>query len=131
RRHLLLAVNDNGPDGRDVSWIWDVDFELCRGRTDLLVVSGQRARDVALRLHYARVGGDDDPTDAARRVPVQVEEDVVRAFWTAIGQVPPGETLYVLITYTAMWTLRRALVRKGYLAPFFEQVAAKKGARVS
>jgi UDP-N-acetylmuramyl tripeptide synthase len=128
RRHLLLAVNDNGPDGRDVSWIWDVDFELCRGRADLLVVSGQRARDVALRLHYARVGDGDDPADGAPGV--QVEEDVVRAFWMAIGQVPPGETLYVLITYTAMWTLRKALVRKGYVAPFFEQVAAKQGARV-
>jgi UDP-N-acetylmuramyl tripeptide synthase len=128
-RHLLLAVNDNGPDGRDVSWIWDVDFELCRGRAGLLVVAGQRARDVALRLRYARVGGDDDPTAGAPRVPVQVEEDVVRAFWMAIGQTPPGQTLYVLISYTAMWTLRRALVRRGYLVPFFEQVAVK-GARV-
>lgn len=129
RRHLMLAVNDNGPDGRDVSWIWDVDFELCRGRTELLVAAGQRARDVALRLRYARVGGDDDPTTGAPRVPVQVEEDVVRAFWMAIGQTPPGQTLYVLISYTAMWTLRRALVRRGYLVPFFEQVATK-GARV-
>ena len=129
RRHLLLAVNDNGPDGRDVSWIWDVDFELCRGRAGLLVVAGQRARDVALRLRYARVGGDDDPTADAPRVPVQVEEDVVRAFWMAIGQTPPGQTLYVLISYTAMWTLRRALVRRGYLVPFFEQVVVK-GARV-
>lgn len=117
-RRLLLAVNDNGPDGRDVSWIWDVDFELCRGRADLLVVAGQRACDVALRLRYARVGGDDDPT----RVPVQVEEDVVRAFWLAIGQIPPGETLYVLTTYTAMWALRRDLVRRGYVVPFFQQV---------
>jgi lipid II isoglutaminyl synthase (glutamine-hydrolysing) len=125
----MLAVNDNGPDGRDVSWIWDVDFELCRGRTALLVAAGQRARDVALRLRYARVGGDDDPTTGAPRVPVQVEEDVVRAFWMAIGQTPPGQTLYVLISYTAMWTLRRALVRRGYLVPFFQQVAAK-GARV-
>jgi UDP-N-acetylmuramyl tripeptide synthase len=129
KRHLLLAVNDNGPDGRDVSWIWDVDFELCRDRAALLVTSGQRATDVALRLRYAGVGGDDSQTPAAARVPVQVEEDVVRAFWLALGQTPPGDTLYVLITYTAMWSLRRALVRRGYLAPFFEQVrSGGKGA---
>ncbi len=132
-KRLLLGLNDNGPDGRDVSWIWDVDFERCRGRTSFLAVSGQRAKDLALRLMYAGLwsqsgaGPEAAPGAPADRpgVPPQEDEDIVRAFFAAIRQTPPGETLYVLATYTAMWTLRRELVRRGHLAPFWRQVQAE------
>ena len=49
------------------------------------------------------------------------DEDIVHAFFRAIGQTPPGDTLYVLASYTTLWTLRRELVERGYLAPFFRQ----------
>jgi lipid II isoglutaminyl synthase (glutamine-hydrolysing) len=120
-RYLLLGLNSNSPDGRDVSWIWDVEFEACAGRLEYLAVSGQRANDLALRLKYAGVADSRGVPDAsALRSPES--EDIVRTFFEAIEQTPEGETLYVLASYTALWTLRRELVQRGYLAPFFEQV---------
>jgi UDP-N-acetylmuramyl tripeptide synthase len=123
-QRLLIGLNDNGPDGRDVSWIWDVDFEMCRGRTGYLAVSGQRARDLALRVKYAGLTDQADGPDAPQYLPLE-DEDIVRAFFASVERTPPGETLYVLASYTAMWTLRRELVQRGYLAPFWQQVEAE------
>jgi len=58
-RHVLFVLNDNTADGRDVSWIWDVDFERTIGQTASLVVAGTRALDLALRLKYAGVEQQD------------------------------------------------------------------------
>ncbi len=54
-RYILLILNDNIADGQDISWIWDVDFERMQGRTQMLVVAGTRALDLALRLKYAGI----------------------------------------------------------------------------
>ncbi len=54
-QHALFLLNDNTADGRDISWIWDVDFERVVGQTQSLVVAGTRALDLALRLKYAGV----------------------------------------------------------------------------
>jgi lipid II isoglutaminyl synthase (glutamine-hydrolysing) len=124
RRHLLFGLNDNGPDGRDVSWIWDVEFEACRGRLASLAISGQRAKDLALRLKYAGVCGDYSTRADASPVVPTLGEDMVWMFFRAIEQTPEAETLYVLSSYTALWTLRRELVQRGYLAPFWRQVQA-------
>jgi UDP-N-acetylmuramyl tripeptide synthase len=120
-RYLLLGLNSNSPDGRDVSWIWDVEFEACAGRLEYLAVSGQRAKDLALRLKYAGVA-DSHGGPGASALSSPEGEDIVRTFFEAIEQTPEGETLYVLASYTALWTLRRELVQRGYLAPFFRQV---------
>jgi UDP-N-acetylmuramyl tripeptide synthase len=53
KRYILLVLNDHIADGRDVSWIWDVDFEQAVGQIEHVVVSGTRALDLALRLRYA------------------------------------------------------------------------------
>jgi hypothetical protein len=53
QRHVLFVLNDNVADGRDISWIWDVDFERVVGHTTTLVTAGTRALDLALRLKYA------------------------------------------------------------------------------
>jgi UDP-N-acetylmuramyl tripeptide synthase len=119
-KHLLLGLNNNGPDGRDVSWIWDVEFETCRGRLGYLGVSGQRAKDLALRLKYAGVSGHGPAPESGP----PADEDIVRAFFRAVAHVPPGDTVYVLASYTALWTLRRELVQRGDLAPFFRQAQA-------
>jgi len=58
-RHVLFVLNDNIADGRDVSWIWDIDFEWVVQQTASLVVAGSRARDLALRLKYAGVEQQD------------------------------------------------------------------------
>ena len=53
RRPVLLAINARIADGRDPSWLWDVEFERLRGRK--VVAAGERAADLAVRLHYAEV----------------------------------------------------------------------------
>jgi lipid II isoglutaminyl synthase (glutamine-hydrolysing) len=75
-RHVLFVLNDNVADGRDVSWIWDIDFEWVVQQTATLVVAGTRALDLALRLKYAGVEEQDmtivtsTPLRTMKRVPV-------------------------------------------------------------
>ena len=56
-RLLLIALNDGIADGRDVSWIWDVDFEPLLGGLERLVASGERAAELALRFTYGGFPG--------------------------------------------------------------------------
>ena len=107
---LLLAINDLFADGTDVSWLWDVDFELLAGRVAAAVCSGTRAADMALRLKYALV-------DAERLV---VEPDLARALQVGLARTPPNGVLYMLPTYTAMLALRDALHRQGVVDDFWE-----------
>lgn len=51
--NILIIINDNYADGRDVSWLWDAEFEGINGSKNEVVVSGSRANDMALRLKYA------------------------------------------------------------------------------
>jgi lipid II isoglutaminyl synthase (glutamine-hydrolysing) len=115
-RNVLIAINDNHADGRDVSWLWDVDFEMladarAEGRSNGIapfMVSGIRAEDMAVRLKYA-----DLPVGP-------VIPDREEAIKTALEVTPPGETLYVLPTYTAMLEIRKTLSELGYTHPFWE-----------
>ncbi len=101
---LLGILNDNIADGRDVSWIWDADFELLAGRVRRATCSGTRAADLAVRLKYA--GGD-----PAR---IHVHPDLAGALAEAAGApANGGATLYALPTYTAMLSLRELLVARG------------------
>ncbi len=109
-KSVMLALNDNIADGRDVSWIWDVDFEMFRDRLDNVVCSGIRAWDMALRLKYAGLDGVSPAT----------EPNLEKAFDLALESVAPGETLYVIPTYTAMLELRGAFVRRGLVTPFWK-----------
>jgi len=103
--HQLLGVlNDRIADGRDVSWIWDADFELLAGRVGRVTCSGSRASDLATRLKYAGV-------EPAR---IEVREDLASALREAAGTAADGrEPLYALPTYTAMLSLRELLVARG------------------
>ncbi|MGB9722962.1 MAG: MurT ligase domain-containing protein [Chloroflexia bacterium] len=105
----LILINDRIADGTDVSWLWDADFEALAGRTASIVVSGTRAQDMAVRLKYAGIDGE-----------VLVEEDLERALDAALSRTPPGATLHILPTYTAMLEVRALLARRGYAAPFWE-----------
>ncbi len=108
---MLIAINDLIADGRDISWLWDVDFEMLRDRARMIVVSGIRAEDMALRLKYAGV--------AAGRI--AVEREGAAALDRARGLLHDGERLYILPTYTAMLHLREILARKGYVRGFWKQ----------
>jgi UDP-N-acetylmuramyl tripeptide synthase len=102
-QHDLLGVlNDNTADGRDVSWIWDADFEMLAARIRHVTCSGTRAPELAVRLKYAGV--------APERI--AVEPDLSRALQAAAGGAN-GAPLYALPTYTAMLSLRELLVARG------------------
>jgi UDP-N-acetylmuramyl tripeptide synthase len=108
---VLIAINDLIADGRDISWLWDVDFEMLRDRARAIVVTGIRAEDMALRLKYAGV-------DQGR---IAIERDGGRALIRARTLLAGGERLYILPTYTAMLALRQTLARKGYVRGFWKQ----------
>ena len=101
---LLGVLNDQIADGRDVSWIWDADFELLAGRVRRVTCSGSRAPELALRLKYAGI-------DPAR---IHVQADLPSALREAAGDSSDPQTpLYALPTYTAMLALRELLVARG------------------
>lgn len=105
---LLAVLNDNIADGRDVSWVWDADFELLAGRVRRITCAGTRAGELAVRLKYAGVDPD-------RLVVVPELERALDAAREDIDSAHPG-TLYALPTYTALIALRELLARRG-LAP--------------
>ncbi len=111
--HLVMALNDLIADGRDVSWIWDVDFEDLAVRARRLVATGLRAPDMALRMKYAGVPAEN----------IELEPDLERALAKGIEMTPPGETLFALTTYTATLALRRVMQRKGYVSHFWKEEA--------
>jgi UDP-N-acetylmuramyl tripeptide synthase len=101
---LLGVLNDNIADGRDVSWIWDADFELLAGRVRSVTCSGTRAPELAVRLKYAGI----EPTR------IRVQRDLRLALRGAAGGgQSSGAPLYALTTYTAMLSLRELLVARG------------------
>jgi UDP-N-acetylmuramyl tripeptide synthase len=109
-RTLVIAINDNFADGTDISWLWDVDFERLEGHVRTAVCAGTRAEDMAVRLKYAMV-----PEDR-----IVVESDPRRAISQALERAAPGETIYVLPTYTAMLELREVLRQDGHVAGFWQ-----------
>ncbi|HMO01087.1 MAG TPA: MurT ligase domain-containing protein [Miltoncostaeaceae bacterium] len=109
--HLLIALNDRTADGHDVSWIWDVDYEPLLEASASLTLTGDRAYDLALRVRYAGVAADR----------MTVLPDPEAALDHAVATVPPGGTLYVLPTYTAMLGLRETLVLRGVAEAFWRE----------
>ena len=107
RLHILAALNDGIQDGRDVSWIYDADFELLAGHAASVVVSGDRADDLALRLRLAGV-----PVDL-------VQPHRASALDEALHRLPPGERLEVIATYTAMIQLREIIAAASGIAPYW------------
>jgi UDP-N-acetylmuramyl tripeptide synthase len=101
KKTILAALNDRIADGRDISWIWDVDLEMLAPEIGLAVCSGTRAEEMAMRLRYAGVASD-------RLVVAGDLEDALRK---ALAATAEGDTLFVLPTYTAMLGLRQAIHR--------------------
>jgi UDP-N-acetylmuramyl tripeptide synthase len=110
---VLAALNDEIADGRDVSWIWDVDLEPLLERLERIVVSGGRAAELALRCKY---GGFDDRS-------IEVEPDLGRALDRALALTPSGGELIALPTYTAMLELQKIVADRGYARRYWERAA--------
>lgn len=108
----LISINDLDADGRDVSWLWDVDFELLASGTGDISTSGLRGDDMANRLKYADV-----PEDRIH----PLNDDVAAAFDAFVESVPEGESAYILPSYTSMLKLRESLANRGIVQAFWEQ----------
>ena len=106
---VWMVLNDRIADGRDISWIWDADFETLAPRAGRVVCSGTRAEELALRFKYAGVD---------QRL-LEVIPGVERAFDRALAG-GSQETLYALPTYTSLLELRDVLAGRGYAPPFWE-----------
>jgi UDP-N-acetylmuramyl tripeptide synthase len=98
---LLGVLNDRIADGRDVSWVWDADWELVAPRIRRMTCSGTRAAELAVRMKYAGVDPDR----------LEVQEDLPRALDAAVagGDGP----LHILPTYTALLELKDLLAERG------------------
>jgi UDP-N-acetylmuramyl tripeptide synthase len=110
---LVIALNDEIADGRDVSWIWDVDFEPLLGALGRLVATGERAAELALRFKYAGL-----PADRIEVVP-----GLEQALDRGLELAPPGSELVALPTYTAMLALRDLVARRGFVRQYWERAA--------
>jgi UDP-N-acetylmuramyl tripeptide synthase len=105
---LWIALNDKIADGRDVSWVWDADFELLAGAVRRVVCAGTRAPEMAVRLKYAGW-----PVEA-----IEVEADVGRSLDRALSA---GSTrLFALPTYTALLELRKLLAKRGLAEEYWK-----------
>ncbi len=99
--YLLIAINDLAADGRDISWLWDVDFEVLTAKDDIrqIICSGLRAEDMALRLKYAGFSAEQ----------LMIEREPAKAV-DLVEQRKAGEHVYILPTYTVLFPLREILV---------------------
>jgi lipid II isoglutaminyl synthase (glutamine-hydrolysing) len=102
---IVIAINDDYADGRDVSWLWDVDFTRLAGTGSSgcrVITSGTRAADMAVRLRYDEVSTD------------EIEPDLEKAVRAAVAAADAGGhpgAVVVFCTYTAMWSLHAIMQR--------------------
>lgn len=90
--NIVVAINDNYADGRDISWLWDSDFERLKGAQKLVITSGIRAKDMATRLKYAGI-----PQDK-----IVVMEDIKSAIELAAKSDNEDDKITILPSYTAL-----------------------------
>ncbi len=105
---VLILINDLIADGRDVSWLWDVNFEQLSEKNHKFITSGIRGTDMALRLKYAKIPNFENIAD------------VSGALEKGLSEIPQNDTLLVIPTYTAMLGLKKLFVKKGISGEFWE-----------
>lgn len=96
--NILIMINDNYADGRDVSWLWDADFELLQNVQNTITVSGYRANDMAIRLKYAGV----DPAK------INIIPDIDDAIGHLVNTLDIDEKITILPTYTALLKMQKS-----------------------
>ncbi len=106
---VLFFLSDGFADGRDISWIWDADYESVRRHAGWVLASGTRADDLALRLKYAGFGDD-----------VAADADTASALQRALDATAAGGTLYVVPTYTAMLQVRELLAGRAGVSKYWD-----------
>lgn len=106
-KNLLIVLNDRIPDGRDVSWIWDIDFEEYL-HDKMIIISGDRAYDMALRLKYSSKSQN-------QNLKFKIYENLKEAINKTLELLPKNQTLYILPTYSAMLEVRKILTGRRIL----------------
>lgn len=96
--NILIMINDNYADGRDVSWLWDADFEFLKDAKNTITVSGYRANDMAVRLKYAGV----DPSK------ISVIPDIEGSIEHLLDSLDINEKITILPTYTALLKMQQS-----------------------
>ena len=96
---ILIIITDDYADGRDVSWLWDANFDLLKDYDKKIIVSGIRYADMAVRLKYAGVKAEN----------IIMEPDLKKAVSLALENTEITEKLYILPTYTALLKMQKFL----------------------
>lgn len=99
---LMISINDKYADGRDVSWLWDADFDILEKFREKIYITGTRADDMALRLKYVGV-------DPGLMV---IDNNIKKTFEFALKSMEKGEKLIVLPTYTSLLKLNKIIKNK-------------------
>lgn len=99
---MLISVNDNYADGRDVSWLWDADFDALCDFQNVIYTTGTRSYDIALRIKYTGFN------------PVLLEvfdntNKITKSIENAIEELNDNEDLTVLVTYTGLLEINKNL----------------------
>ena len=94
---ILIIINDDYADGRDVSWLWDANFDILKDYHKKIIVSGIRYADMAVRLKYAGVKEEN----------IILEPDMKKAVTLALDNTEIDEKLYILPTYTALLKMQK------------------------
>lgn len=108
---VMIAINDNDADGRDISWLWDVDFEVLAQHLDKynqFVCTGQRGEEIALRLKYAGI-----PVGM-----LKIEKNYEKAIEMSLKG--NGNAAGILATYTALWPVEKILCHQAERVNQFE-----------
>ncbi|MDA1317336.1 MAG: MurT ligase domain-containing protein [bacterium] len=107
KNRVLVCLNDRIPDGRDISWIWDVEFEQLYKEGRDIYVSGDRATSMGVRLQYC--------TETGNMENIHVYQDLAEAVEASVKDTSTGNTLVVMATYSAMLEVRKILVGRKLL----------------
>ncbi|NSW90338.1 MAG: DUF1727 domain-containing protein [Firmicutes bacterium] len=113
KMQIAFLINDRAADGRDISWLWDVDFEKLEKIYDKIItayVSGIRGPDMAVRLKYAGFNPEK----------IKIMNNYSQLIDNGLAGTPEGSTFYILPTYTAMLDIRDMLKKNFKLKEFWE-----------
>lgn len=100
KKDVIIAINDKANDGRDVSWLWDVDFDkIADENLNVLITTGIRVYDISLRFKYSDINVDYMEHDMAEAVKKCLNTD--------------SEVVYVLVNYTALYSTEAVLKKLG------------------
>lgn len=106
---ICLILNDRIPDGTDVSWIWDVEFEKVFPHANRVIISGDRVYDMAIRMQTA---ADELKAESQK---LKAEPDLKKALEFGVRNHQSDSPIIILATYTGMLEARKLLVGRELL----------------